>query len=210
MFLSGAGFPTPSNQCFPYPTPYIFAINQELEFVQLKDEVLILHMFDNQTRHVRMNKSHPAQAMPSWYGDSIGHYEGDTLVVDTVGIKVTPIATVDRYGTPYSAALHVVERYRLIDGEAAKQAAEEGERENGLVPGDSGTGDGIGVDLNYKGKGLQVEFTVEDPGVFTMPWSASVAYRRAAGDWVERICAENTHVYYSTDTAVPTAAKPDF
>ncbi len=57
---------------------------------------------------------------------------------------------------------------------------------------------------------LRVEFTVADTGVFTMPWSASVTYRRAAGDWVERICAENTHVYYSKDMAVPTAAEPDF
>ena len=48
---------------------------------------------------------------PAWYGDSVGHYEGDTLVIDTVGIKVGPFAMVDMYGTPHSAALHVVERY---------------------------------------------------------------------------------------------------
>ena len=59
---------------------------------------------------------------PSWQGDSVGHYEGDTLVVDTVGIKTGPFSSVDRYGTPFSEKLHVVERYRLIDGEAAAAA----------------------------------------------------------------------------------------
>jgi len=49
------------------------------------------------------------------YGDSVGHYEGDTLVIDTVGIKIGPFAMVDMYGTPHTEKLHVVERYRLVD-----------------------------------------------------------------------------------------------
>jgi hypothetical protein len=51
----------------------------------------------------------------------VGHYEGDTLVIDTVGIKVGPYAMVDWYGTPQTEALHVVERYRMLDPEAAKE-----------------------------------------------------------------------------------------
>jgi hypothetical protein len=40
--------------------------------------------------------NHPAQVTPSWYGDSVGHYEGDTLVVDTVGVKTDrPFAMID-------------------------------------------------------------------------------------------------------------------
>ena len=62
---------------------------------------------------------------PSWYGDFVGHYEGDALVIDTVGIKVGPFAMVDWYGTPHSEALHVVERYRLLDHEAAKEGLNE-------------------------------------------------------------------------------------
>jgi hypothetical protein len=208
IFLSGVAFPTPSNQCYPYPPPYILAINQALEFLQLKDELIILHMFDNQTRRVRLNASHPAHVTPSWYGDSVGRYDGDTLVIDTVGVRVTPFGTLDRYGTPYSGALHIVERYRLIANDAAQDRIEEVGRLNGQPP--TEIGDGVFVDRNYKGKGLQVEFTIEDPNVFTKPWSAIVTYLRAAGGWVERICAENTHVYYSQDTAVPTAEKPDF
>jgi hypothetical protein len=60
-------------------------------------------------------KPHPAHVTPSRYGDSVGHYEGDTLVIDTVGIKIGPFAMVDMFGTPHTEALHVVERYRLID-----------------------------------------------------------------------------------------------
>jgi hypothetical protein len=195
ILRSGRLYPTVSNQCYPYPPPFILSTNQAVEFAQLKDEVVILNMFDNQVRRVRLNAQHPAQLAPSWYGDSVGRYEGDTLVIDTVGVRVTPMAAVDGRGTPYSPALHVVERYRLMDGEAAKEAAERGEKELALVPGDSAIGDGVGVDLNYKGKGLQVEITVDDQGVFAGPWTALVTYRRAYGEWVERICAENTREF---------------
>ena len=60
-------------------------------------------------------RSHPANLKPSWYGDSVGHYEGDTLVVDTVGVKVGPVSMSDAYGTPQSEALHVVERFTRVD-----------------------------------------------------------------------------------------------
>ena len=89
--------------------------------LQQPDKITILYDYDHQVRHVRMNQSHPAHVTPSWYGDSVGHYEGDTLVIDTVGIKVGPFAMVDWYGTPHTEALHVVERYRLLDYEAAKE-----------------------------------------------------------------------------------------
>ena len=102
----------------------------------------------------------------------------------------------------------MVERYRLLDYEATKQALERAEKEWPRVG---------GVDPNYKGKGLQLEFTVEDPGVFTMPWSATITYGRIANQsWDERICAENVghdykYNYFSDkDAHLPTADKPDF
>jgi hypothetical protein len=53
--------------------------------------------------------------------------------------------------------------------------------------------------------------TVEDENVFTVPWSATTTYWRISGDWVERVCAENTDGYYAgLNTAFPTAEKPDF
>ena len=61
---------------------------------------------------------------PSWYGDSVGHYEGDELLIDTVGIKIGRFSMVDWFGTPYTEALHLVERYRLLDYEATMKAVE--------------------------------------------------------------------------------------
>jgi hypothetical protein len=72
------------------------------------------------------------------------------------------------------------------------------------------------VDPNYRGKGLQLEFTVEDPGVFNMPWSATITYGRSASPWEERVCAENVqHDYQQNqfsdkDAHLPTADKSDF
>jgi len=201
--LSGVAFPDPGSQCWPHGVPYIFW-QFEMQMLQEPNKITILYFEGHQVRHVRMNEPHPARVTPSWYGDSVGHYEGDTLVIDTVGIKVGPFSMVDRFGTPHTEALHVVERYRLLDFEAAKEAQERGEKENRRVP-------AWAVDPNYKGKGLQLQFTVEDEGVFTMPWTAGITYRRALGEWPEYVCAENRHEYYSgRDTAVPTADKPDF
>jgi hypothetical protein len=72
---------------------------------------------------------------PSWYGDSVGHYEGDTLVIDTVGIKVGPFAMVDWYGTPHTEALHVVERYWLLDYAAAKEGFDRDAKQHNPVLG---------------------------------------------------------------------------
>jgi hypothetical protein len=127
------------------------------------------------------------------------------LVIDTVGIKDAPLSTVDPFGTPHSKALHVVERYRLIDGEAAAEA----QRKHGAInTGPVFYGRGI-IDPDTAKKGLQVEFTVEDPGVFTTPWSGRVTYRRVIGDWPESICAEHPQ-FLGTNAAVPTAHTPDF
>ena len=83
--------------------------------LQEKDQITFLYNQDDQVRRVRLNGTHPAKVTPTWMGDSIGHYEGDTLVIDTVGMKVGPHSMVDRYGTPHSEAFHMIERYRLIE-----------------------------------------------------------------------------------------------
>jgi hypothetical protein len=79
---SGTTFPDPGNQCWPQPTPYILW-QREIQLVQQRDEVIILYMQDHQVRHVRMDVQHPAKITPTWHGDSVGHYEGGVLVVDT-------------------------------------------------------------------------------------------------------------------------------
>jgi hypothetical protein len=204
--LRGIGLLNPINQCWPEPVPLILLEMGMLMFQQ-PGKITILYSRDHQIRHVRMNQPHPQRVTPSWSGDSVGHYEGDTLVIDTVGIKVGPFATVDWFGTPYTDALHVVERYRLIDYEAAKEGLERAAKENLRIAGASAP-DG---DPTYRGKHLQLEFTVEDDGVFTMPWSATITYGRPRGEWPEYVCAENPHKYGTEkDAAVPTADQPDF
>jgi hypothetical protein len=201
IMLSGEGFPDPRNQCWPGGVPYVFT-SGGMQLLQQPDRITILYDYDHQVRHVRLNQSHPAQVTPSWYGDSIGHYEGDTLVIDTVGFKVGPFAMVDRFGTPHTLALHVVERYRLLDYEAAKEGMERDARENQVALGTR--------DTNDRGKYLQLQFTVEDKDAFTMPWSATITYGRPLVEWVEHVCAENTQWFPGTEAAIPRADKPDF
>jgi hypothetical protein len=209
LSLAGVGYPSPRNQCWPEGVPFIFT-NSAMQLLQQPDKITILYNEDHEVRHVQMNQSHSAQVTPSWYGDSVGHYEGDTLVIDTVGFKIGPFSMTDQYGTPYTQALHVVERYRLIDYEAAKEAQERGGNENARPGGDS-IGGGWAADPDYKGKGLQLQFTVEDEGVFATAWSATKTYRLVFREWPENVCAENPHRYNTEkDAAVPTADKPDF
>jgi hypothetical protein len=211
--LGGKGHPTPLTECWPSGVPFIFG-STAMQMLQRAEKVTIIYGFDHEVRHVRMNQPHPAQVTPSWYGDSVGHYEGDTLVIDTVGIKANrPVAMLDLYGTPYTKDLHVVERYRLLDYDATKEALERVANKNFRLPPAT---IGVDVDRNYKGKGLQLQFTVEDDGVFTLPWSATITYRRGINslgtdDWLENVCAENPHMFYAgRDADLPTATKPDF
>src|SRR2546421_509944 len=75
--------------------------------------VRILAQHDGDVRRVYMNVPHSANVKPSWYGESVGHYEGGTLVIDTIGLNDKTF--VDNFRTPHSEKLHVVERYRLIE-----------------------------------------------------------------------------------------------
>ena len=185
--------------------------NTGIQIIQQPDRITILYANDHEFRRVRLNQHHPARVTPSWYGDSVGHYEGDTLVIDTVGVKVGPFAMVDMYGTPHTEALHVVERYRLLDSEAANAAEERGEKGNFRLP---VSDPGFAPNPNYKGKALELHFTVEDDGVFRTPWSALIIYRRPLsplGAWPEFVCSENPHGYFpGKPAAIPTTDKPDF
>jgi hypothetical protein len=201
--LGGITFPSPANQCWPEPVPYIYK-NFAMQIFQHPDRLTIIYEQDHEVRHVRMNEPHPTHVKPSWYGDSVGHYEGDALVVDTIGQKTDrPFAMLDLYGTPYTAALHVVERYRLIPYDEAKDGLERDAKENMQIPGD--------LNRDYRGKYLQVQLTVEDEGAFTMPWTATVTFGRGSTEWPEVVCAENRHEFYNNkDSEVPTAVGPDF
>ena len=203
---TGVNFPTPSNGCTAWPPVYGWRALL-MQMVQAKDKVVIVTVGDQQVRHVRLNQSHPRNPAPSYSGDSVGHYEGDTLVIDTVGVKPGPLSMIDNYGTPFSAALHIVERIRLIDAAAARPDYVKAQRDSGRVDEDMG---GATVAENYP-KALQIDFRIEDPAIFTMPWSGRVTYMRSAGAWEERVCADMRHNFFTgEDFQLPHADRPDF
>lgn len=110
----GTGY-TRQVSCWPMGTPaFLLYPAQPLYVVQGQKEVLLIAQMDNQVRHVYLNASHSKAVKPSWYGESVGHYEGDTLVVDTIGMNDQ--TWIDNYRTPHSDKLHVTERYRMVDG----------------------------------------------------------------------------------------------
>jgi hypothetical protein len=105
---------TPGQSCVPWGIPAVTLSGGPFFFVQTPKVVYLIEEGDRQTRHIYMDMPHSANPKPSWYGESVGHYEGDTLVVDTIGLSTKTY--VDNYRTPHTEKLHVVERYRIIDG----------------------------------------------------------------------------------------------
>jgi hypothetical protein len=179
--LAGKPQFTPIARCWPNGVPGTILLRlNPLFIVQTTKKVLFLYQSDHQVRHIYMDVPHSENVVPSWYGESVGRYEGDTLVVDTVGL--TTKAAVDYYLTPHTDKLHVVERYRLVDD----------------------------------GRTLEVTFTVDDPGAFTMPWSASQRYQKVAQTPMEEVaCAEGEAFAPIQDPQqalfpIPRAAASDF
>jgi len=185
---SGHAYPDPSNSCGPYQPPFTYAMALGVQIVPAKDHITMLYSQDDQVRRVRLNGTHPRNMKPSPMGDAVGHWEGDTLVVDIVGVQSFPYSMIDRFGVPVTKALHVVERYRLIDGATAKVTQDTYERREGRVGGPPGA---MAIDPDTNLKGLQVEITVEDPTMYTRTWSATSTYRRGRGPWLEQVCAED-------------------
>jgi hypothetical protein len=207
------GYHNPRNQCWPNGLPFVLSSNG-LQIFQRGDHLTMIYREDHQVRTVRMNASHPANVRPSYYGDSVGHYEGETLVIDTVAIKPGPFAMIDWFGTPQTPALHIVERYRLLDRDQAQEGIQRAYKDNNLPQFNNPPV----VDFNSKGKWLQLLFRVDDPTVFTSPWSATVTFgpsvkALAPGQepWPENVCGENPRKYGTEeDVQLPTAKAPDF
>jgi hypothetical protein len=107
---------TARSRCWPHGVPgFLLYPVHPIFFIQTPKEVLMTWGQDFQLRRVYLDVPHSANPKPSWYGESVGHYEnGDTLVVDTIGQNDKTF--VDNYRTPHTTQLHVVERYKLIDG----------------------------------------------------------------------------------------------
>jgi hypothetical protein len=204
LALTGKGFPNESDQCRPYAPPFTFAMQLSFQMLPKNDgDITIIYNQDDNVRHIRMNATHPSNLLPSPMGDAVGHWEGETLVIDTVGIKTNAFTAADMYGTPQSAAMHVIERYRLIDDALAKAAQDKYHKVQGVVVG--------GGRESVADSGLRLELTMDDPAVFAAPLSVLVTYRRLLTPWQEQVCAENPVEHYEGEwIGLPRADHPDF
>ena len=107
---------TSKSTCWPGSVPGILLYQFEpVYIVQTPKIVWMIWEYDNQVRRVYLNQEHSKNPKPSWFGESVGHYEGDTLVVDTIGLAEHRFSFIDNYRTPHTDRLHVVERYRMIN-----------------------------------------------------------------------------------------------
>jgi molybdate transport system substrate-binding protein len=98
--------------CWPAGVPLAFAMIDAVQFLQTEDEVTILSQRGQTVRHVYLNEAHLDDPTVSWFGHSVGHYEGaNTLVVDTIAQDSR--AYLDRFATPKSEAMRLVERYTI-------------------------------------------------------------------------------------------------
>ena len=195
----------PEAKCYMPGVPRLTYEPFPFQIAQSDDHVLIIYEYIHIHRLLFMDGSpHPdPEVIDFWMGDSRARWEGDTLVVDVRNFNDQ--TWFDRAGNFHSDALHVVERYRMLSYEEAKEGFERDNKQHNNPP-------GMPV-ANPQGKYLQLRFTVEDPNVFTTPWSASMTYRWGGNDqldWVEQACAENLNWYPGKEADVPRAARADF
>jgi len=103
----------PTANCWFPGVPRIMQSPYPAQFVQTPTHLVILFEYMHMFRSVPLNgRPHPANMEPAFMGDSTGHWEGDTIVVDTVGLKDAPWTWLDTAGHQHSDVLHVIERFR--------------------------------------------------------------------------------------------------
>ena len=166
-------------RCWPVGVPGFnaYSLVEPFFFYQTRDKVVVLNQGGPEIRHIYLNVTHSKDVKPSWYGESVGHYEnGDTLIIDTIGISTKSF--VDNYRTPHTDQIHVVERWKLATD----------------------------------GRAVDVSILVEDPGAFTMPWSAVQRWRRVDNEPLSMAtCNENNGDFFSQGLVpLPEATEPDF
>jgi hypothetical protein len=157
--------------------------------------VVMILSSKQEVRHIYLTDKHSSNVKPSWYGESIGRYEGDTLVVDTIGIDER--TWVDGFGTPHTKDLHVIERFRLVEDGAVLEADVRVE--------DPGA-------FTMPWNGIQ-RFRQYEAAVRQMPIERIAQLASAPeGPLREMICAENPNSFFPNQSRppIPVALKPDF
>lgn len=162
----------PEARCLPVGVPRYMFDPYPFRMIQTADSVVFLFEGDNYPWRIvpiDPHRKHPADPNPTWMGDAVGHYEGDTLVVDVVGFNGK--AWLDQAGHPQTPRAHIVERYTRTDS----------------------------LTLKY-------EVTIDDPGAYSHPWTATNTVRWRPGlDLLEYVCQEDEK---SSSHMVGNAAPP--
>jgi len=195
--LGGKLVVSPSGSCWPKGvTGFLLSpMTQPMYFIQgQRDVALILTSF-NEVRHIYLADRHSDNVKISWYGESIGRYEGDSLVVDTIGLDGR--TWLDGFGTPHTQQLHTVERFHLIEG-----------------------GEVLEADIHIEDPGAFTtpwdaiqRFRPYEAALRKLPLDrVPVLASTGEGPLPELICAENPHSFFSGVEAlpIPQAAVPDF
>jgi hypothetical protein len=154
----------PTLRCFPPGVPRILTYGLPMEIIQTPGRVLEFFEYDHFVRQIYTDgRRHPGDLAPTWMGDSIGRWEGATLVVDTIGFNDKTwllgrahVDGIDSRDLPHTEALHIVERIRRVDN----------------------------VTLEY-------DFTIDDPKAYKKPWTGKRIYKLKPG-WniMEYVCAD--------------------
>jgi hypothetical protein len=115
LVLAGKLVASPTASCWPKGvTGFLLSpMTQPMFFIQGPTEVVMILTSFNDVRHIHLTDKHSANVRTTWYGESIGRYEGDALIIDTIGLDDR--TQVDGFGTPHTKELHVIERFHLIE-----------------------------------------------------------------------------------------------
>src|SRR5215813_12475120 len=197
LVLAGKTAPLPHSSCWPVGVPgfLLRPMTQPMYFVQGPKEVVMILASHPEYRHVYLTDRHSPNLKPSWYGESIGHYEGDTLVVDTVGIDER--TWVDAFGTPHTKQLHVIERFHLIEDGKVLEANVHVEDPGAFT-----------TPWNAIQLFRQYEAAVAKVPIETAAQLAS----QPEGPMHEQVCADNPNSFFTGTSArpIPQAVPPDF
>ncbi len=197
LVLSGKLVVSPSASCWPKGvTAFLLSpMTQPMFFVQGPREVAMILTSFNDVRRVYLADKHSANVKTSWYGESIGRYEGDTLVVDTIGLDDR--TWVDGFGTPHTKELHVIERFHLIEDGKVLEANVHVEDPGAFT-----------MPWDAIQRFRQFEAAVAKVPIERLAQLASAA----EGPLTELICAENPNSFFAGTSAlpIPQANVPDF
>jgi hypothetical protein len=197
MVLAGKPVYTPHASCWPVGVPgfILRPMTQAMYFIEGPKEVVMILASKQEVRHIFLTDRHSANVKTSWFGESIGRYEGDSLVVDTVGLDDR--TWVDGFATPHTKQLHVIERFHLIEDGNVLEANVHIEDPGAFTT----PWDAI---QHFR----QYEAAVRKMPIERLAQLASVA----EGPLTEQVCADNPNSFF-TDTGgrpIPQASMPDF